>query len=189
MDIKKRKNELRAVYEEKQQQLSRGEVLRRSELICDYALALPALRDRKRIAAYSSFGHEVSTGPLLAGLLASGFLLTLPVVDKLAQKMEFRYVDNLNTLTPGVYGILEPQEGRLCPPEEIELFFIPGLAFDLKGNRLGRGGGYYDRYLSTVRPSAFKVGLAFQLQITDTLPVDPHDVKVDALITENGIVL
>jgi 5-formyltetrahydrofolate cyclo-ligase len=102
--------------------------------------------------------------------------------------MEFREARNLSALTLSAYGILEPQHGRSSLPQEIELYFIPGLAFDRKGNRLGRGGGYYDRYLSTIRPDAIKVGLAYQLQIDTALPVETHDHQVDLLITETGII-
>jgi len=186
--VKAEKKELRAVYQMKLAQIPEAKVRRWSAQICARALALPVLPDKQVIAAYSSFGHEVATRPLLAGLLAAGHVLVLPVVDRQSRMMEFRRVDSLDALTPGVYGILEPRSGELCSPEEIELFFIPGLAFDRQGNRLGRGGGFYDRYLSTVRPDAAKIGLAFQLQIAEALPVAPHDIKVDAVLTEQEII-
>lgn len=187
MDIAQQKKELRTIFRTKLEQLPLSEVRRRSELICNYALTLPVLQTTTTVAAYASFGHEVMTGPLLAGLLADGFRLVLPVVNKETRTMEFRRVENLAALIPGPYGILEPQQGSLCPPEEIEVFFIPGLAFDRQGNRLGRGAGYYDRYLAALRHPAFKVGLAFQLQITDALPVTATDMKIDSLLTEEGI--
>lgn len=186
--IKKRKKELRATYQAKLGLLPEEEIRRRSEVICALALALPVLQNKQVVAAYSSFRQEVVTRPLLTGLLTAGYVLALPVVDQTNRKMDFRRVDSLKTLTPGVYGILEPKSGRLCPPDAIELFFIPGLAFDRQGYRLGRGGGYYDRYLSTSKPGAVKIGLAFHLQLTEALPVDPHDIKVDAVITEQGII-
>lgn len=186
--VKAKKKELRAVYQTKLAQIPEAKVRRWSAQICARALALPVLPDKQVIAAYCSFGHEVATRPLLAGLLAAGHVLVLPVVDRQSWMMEFRRVDSLDALTPGVYGILEPRSGELCSPEEIELFFIPGLAFDRQGNRLGRGGGFYDRYLSTVRPDAAKIGLAFQLQIAEALPVAPHDIKVDAVLTEQEII-
>ncbi|HEY8392564.1 MAG TPA: 5-formyltetrahydrofolate cyclo-ligase [Capillibacterium sp.] len=187
MEVAQQKKELRAFFRAKLEQLPLSEVRRRSERICGYALALPALRKTTTVAAYASFGHEVMTDPLLAGLLAEGFRLVLPVVDKKTRTMEFRRVENLTALTPGPFGIREPQTGPLCPPEEIGVFFLPGLAFDRRGNRLGRGAGYYDRYLAKLRHPAFKAGLAFQLQITDALPVTATDVKIDSLLTEEGI--
>ncbi|NLM36684.1 MAG: 5-formyltetrahydrofolate cyclo-ligase [Firmicutes bacterium] len=182
------KKDLRAFYRAKLAQIPEVEARRWSARICARALALPILPDKQVIAAYSSFGHEVATRTLLAGLLAAGRPLALPVVDQQTRVMAFRRVDRLETLTPGVYGILEPRTGQWCSPEEIALFFIPGIAFDRQGNRLGHGGGYYDRYLSTVRPEAVKIGLAFQLQIAEALPASPHDIKVDAVLTEQEII-
>ncbi|NLY91400.1 MAG: 5-formyltetrahydrofolate cyclo-ligase [Firmicutes bacterium] len=188
MEIAQQKKELRAIYQRKLEQLPFSEVKRRSELICTYALALPALRRTTTVAAYASINHEVMTDQLLAGLLAEDFRLALPVVKKKNRTMEFRLVENLKDLTPGPFGILEPQKGPLCPPDEIGVFFIPGLAFDRQGNRLGRGAGYYDRYLATVNQPAVRVGLAFQLQIAEALPVTATDVKIDSLLTEEGLI-
>lgn len=188
MEIAQQKKELRAIYQAKLEQLPLTEVRRRSELICTYALALPALKKTTTVAAYASFNHEVMTDGLMAGLLAEGFRLALPVVNKKNRTMEFRRVEDLRTLTPGPFGILEPQKEPLCPPEEIGVFFIPGLAFDRQGNRLGRGAGYYDRYLATVNHPAVRVGLAFQLQIAETLPVTATDMKIDSLLTEEGFI-
>ncbi len=190
MEIAQQKKELRAIYQAKLEQLPLTEVRRRSELICAYALTLPALQKTTTVAAYASFNHEVMTDGLLARLLAAGFRLTLPVVNKKNRTMVFRGVENLKTLTPGPFGILEPQkEEPLCPPEEIGVFFIPGLAFDRQGNRLGRGAGYYDRYLATINHRAVRAGLAFQLQIAEeALPVTATDMKIDTLLTEEGFI-
>lgn len=188
MEKKKIKQALRTAYKEKLQKIGGLDAQRHSELICNYALTLPALQERKTIAAYASFDREVNTDRLLTGLLARGFKLVLPVIDNQTRKMEFRDAKNLSALTLSAYGILEPQHGQRCLPQEIELYFIPGLAFDRKGNRLGRGGGYYDRYLSAIGPDAVKVGIAYQLQIDPALPVETHDLQVDLLITETGII-
>ena len=188
MEIAQQKKELRKMCQIKLEQLPLTEVKRRSEIICTSALILPILQNKPTVAAYASIHHEVKTDRLLASLLAKGFCLTLPVVRKETRTMEFRQVDSIKALTPGPFGILEPQTGRLCPPEEIGVFFIPGLAFDRQGNRLGKGGGYYDRYLKTVKHTAVKVGLAFQLQLIEALPVTTTDLKVDSLITEEGFI-
>lgn len=188
MEKKQIKQVLRTAYKTKLQQIGNLDAQQYSELICNYALSLSALQQRKTVAAYASFDHEVNTDRLLAGLLARGFKLVLPVTDTQNRTMEFRSVENLQELTLSTYGICEPQHGPKCFSSEIELYFIPGLAFDRKGNRLGRGGGYYDRYLSAIRPDAVKVGLAYQLQIDNALPVETHDLQVDLLITETGVI-
>jgi len=92
------------------------------------------------------------------------------------------------TLAPGAFGILEPTSGQSVEASELDLVLVPARAFDRKnGNRLGRGKGYYDRLLERLSPRAFKCGIAFDCQILPTLPISPHDVPVDAVVTESGI--
>jgi len=79
-------------------------------------------------------------------------------------------------------------EARIIPPAEIEVIVIPGLAFTSDGERLGRGGGYYDRYLASLPPATFKIGVCFGVQIVEMLPTEPHDQRVDVVATEEGFV-
>ena len=87
-------------------------------------------------------------------------------------------------LAPGAFGILEPR-GEVVPPEEIDLVLCPGLAFDRRGGRLGYGGGYYDRYLGKVH--AFLLGICYTDCIVGAVPTGAHDVFMDALACETGI--
>jgi 5-formyltetrahydrofolate cyclo-ligase len=82
------------------------------------------------------------------------------------------------------HGVRMPVGGRLVVPETIDLVVVPALAYDPGGNRLGRGGGYYDRFLGRLRRSATKVGLAFDVQIIDDVPVEERDVQVDMIVTD-----
>ncbi len=99
----------------------------------------------------------------------------------------------LDELEPGFYGIPEPkktlreQPDRTATLQEIELVLVPGLAFDAKGNRLGRGAGYYDRFLAKLPKSVKTVALAFECQLFESIPVEPHDRKVDYIITEERV--
>src|SRR5690606_5030175 len=138
---------MRQEYWQRLAGLDRKEVVQKSALITAKALALPQLATAQTVGAYASIGNEVATGNLIAALLSAGKNLVLPVVEG-DGVMEFRAVTDLSRLTPGVFGILEPREGEPCLPENIDLLFIPGLAFDHRGGRLGRGKGYYDRYLA-----------------------------------------
>lgn len=83
----------------------------------------------------------------------------------------------------GQYGILEPVKKCRVSPEKIGLVVVPGIAFDKKGNRLGRGKGYYDRFLELLPESVPRIGLAFDFQILPFLPVNPHDLSVDSTIS------
>ena len=99
----------------------------------------------------------------------------------------------MDELTPGTWQILEPKPewrarlDRHVEAVELDLIIVPGLAFDRHGDRLGLGKGYYDRLLQHIRPDAVKIAVAFECQIVDKIPVLPHDVRMDMVITENAV--
>lgn len=198
MPIKEEKKGFRAECREKIERLSLEEVTAKSKLISVTAYTLLKTRPYRMIGAYFSFGKEVATEALIRSLLASDYLVALPVIPRkpplakgekeYASHMEFRLVEQVEELVPGVFGILEPQQGKLVLPEDLEVMFLPGLAFSRTGERLGRGGGYYDRYLAHLPSGVLKIGLAFSAQITESLPVEEHDLKVDLVITEEGVI-
>lgn len=108
--------------------------------------------------------------------------LVLPRVE--GETMRFFEYDP-ETLMPGAFGILEPgPAARLCPPREIDLLFVPGVAFTPQGLRCGRGRGYYDRYLGRADFRAAKIGVCYAHQLIDDLPAEPHDIRVDSVITD-----
>ncbi|NLZ43625.1 MAG: 5-formyltetrahydrofolate cyclo-ligase [Clostridia bacterium] len=185
------KRRMRQEYWQRLAGLDRKEVVQKSALITAKALALPQLATAQTVGAYASIGNEVATGNLIAALLSAEKNLVLPVVEG-DGVMEFRAVTDLSRLTPGVFGILEPREGEPCLPEKIDLLFIPGLAFDHRGGRLGRGKGYYDRYLAragALRPDLVKVGLAFSAQLAAAVPRDGRDLLMDLLVTEDEVII
>lgn len=101
---------------------------------------------------------------------------------------------SLDELETGLYGIKEPKElfrsrkDRIFDPKQIDLVIVPGLAFDINGNRLGRGKGYYDRFLRHLSPKTLKIALAFECQIFETIPRDSNDVPMDLVVTEERII-
>jgi len=105
--------------------------------------------------------------------------------------MAFFEVESPDELLPSPWHprIREPifNPARLVPPAEIDLILIPGLAFTRDGQRLGRGGGHYDRYLASLPARAMKLGVCFQCQLVESLPVEAHDQRLHAIVTENGI--
>ena len=155
----------------------------------------PHLVDARVIMAYYSLPDEVNTHQLLDDLVAEGKTVLLPkVLD--ATTMELRLYTGPHDLAPGPFGIMEPSGSQyspssfLLPPSSktssIDVALIPGVAFDALGHRLGRGRGYYDRFLSTmgtvpsVRPRL--LGLCFDFQKVPSVPVDPTDIPVDQVI-------
>lgn len=142
-----------------------------------------------RVLAYLSFGSEFDTRPLLADLLARGARVALPRVHRQRRQLDLYFVDDLEADTvAGTWGIREPAADR-CEPAalaDLEIVLAPGVAFTRRGDRLGYGGGFYDRLLGgwPMRPPV--VAAAFGVQLVDTLPCEPGDVPVDAVVTEDA---
>lgn len=147
-------------------------------------LEIPEYRAARTVLLYVGTGAEVDTRPLIEDALAAGKRVALPVITG-PGVMEARAVTDLDLLVPGPCGIPAPGEGsELVPPEAPDLILVPGMAFTQDGWRLGRGGGYYDRYLP--RTNALTVALARDFQMVDHIPTEAHDIPVDALVIDSG---
>jgi 5-formyltetrahydrofolate cyclo-ligase len=127
--------------------------------------------------------EEIDVWPLLAETLSAGKKVALPRFDPGTNGYVACEIERLeDDLAPGKFGIREPRAH--CPPispSTVELALVPGVAFDLKGRRLGRGKGFYDRLLASV--GGRKCGVAFDLQVVEEIPTEPHDVCLDYLLT------
>lgn len=150
-----------------------------SKIIAEKFMDLPQLREAKNVLLYYPHKNEVNTIYIIEKILNSGsFNLYLPKVS--GKKLLPVKVKDLSSLKKGYAGIMEP-EGEGVSPEEIDIIVVPAVAYDLKGHRLGYGKGYYDRFLKETK--ALKVGVAYDFQIVDKLPVEEHDIPVDIIIT------
>lgn len=138
-----------------------------------------------RIATFAALSHEPDLSLLDARLPKHQFFYPLVINEN---EMSFHLVDDRATLREGSYGILEPNPAAHPRVEaaDLDLILVPGLSFDLRGNRLGHGKGYYDRYLEQIS-STPTVGIAFQSQILSSIPAEPHDHRVTFLATEQGV--
>ena len=143
-------------------------------------LLLEKLHLYKVIMLYSALPDEVPTQTLMAALVAQGKTVLLPRVIN-EKDMELRRYTGPQDLQAGAYGIMEPTGERFTDHEAIDVAIVPGMAFDTEGHRLGRGKGYYDRFLSRV-PYLHKIGLCFSWQIVDCVPCDEHDIVMDEVI-------
>ena len=152
-------------------------------------LDLPTYQKADAVLAYASFGTELQTDGLLRRVLDDGKALVLPRVERGGLGL---YVvrDLARDLTPGTWGIREPAPGR-CPPADpgrVGFALVAGVAFDRRARRLGYGGGFYDRLLAGgLSEGTPLVSGAFELQIVDEVPTDPHDAPVDLVVTERSI--
>jgi len=137
------------------------------------------------------FREEVETTEFIAELLQEGRRVAVPVhLLDTAQPLVFVEIHSLTEMVRNHFGILQPPHAaaRLVPTAAIPLFLVPGLAFDPAGRRLGYGLGCYDRAFADAAPGALKVGLAFELQILESVPADPHDVPMDFVVTEDRVI-
>lgn len=173
--------------------LTRAEILSKSEGVAAQLERLPIYRDEESgtVMFFLSFRSEVETRGMVEESLARGRRVLVPKTEpKERLLIPSQLLDPEEDLVPGFYDIPEPGPGALRPvdPEEIDLLIVPGVAFDLQGNRLGYGGGYYDRFFERLRPGVPLVALAFELQIVTAVPVEPWDRRMDWVVTEERII-
>ncbi len=174
------KPELRTSMREKKRQFTQQQ-------LCELSLPIvarlrPMLADAKTIVAYYSLPDEVDTHALIDELLADGKTVYLPKVVSDEEMVLCRYT-GAESLQQGAFGIMEPVGAQIVADEVIDVVLVPGMAFDGDGNRLGRGKGYYDRFLrSFSRPRPQLIGVCFDFQKVDVVPTEPTDVQVDVVI-------
>lgn len=133
-----------------------------------------------------AFRSEWETRALFARAWSLGKTVVAPRVDRQRRMLALCAVGDLERdVGRGYFGIDEPlPHCEKVDPSAIDWVLVPGVAFDLAGHRIGYGGGYYDRLLPALRPDARRVAGAFELQIVERIPAAPHDVQVDAIVTE-----
>jgi 5-formyltetrahydrofolate cyclo-ligase len=151
------------------------------------ALALPEWQAARTLLIHAAFRSEMETRGLMAAALEQEKRVCVPQCQVEGLLIIPRRIQGLMDLKPGAYGIPEPDAGA-CPavaPEELDLVLVPGAVFDRRGHRLGYGAGYYDRFLPRCS-RALSLGFGFSLQLIERLPELPHDVRVQALVTEKG---
>lgn len=153
-----------------------------SRQLCDRLRAQTIWEQSQSILLFAPLADEPDVTPLITAALSTGKEVTLPRYDAARGVYEAAAIASLAELQPGRFGAREPGAG--CPSirlNQLDFILVPGIAFDLAGRRLGRGKGFYDRLLAHVR--GHKCGAAFEAQIVAGLPEEPHDVRVDSILT------
>ena len=181
------KNEVRAqAHAARRDQPDKEEV---SGTICRRFAQLPEYQAAGTVMCYVHVRDEVQTFRFLEATVGRGKRIVIPYC--VADDLRLFLLEDLNELATGCFGILEPQERlrsqgqKHVKPEQLDLVMVPGVAFDLSGGRLGHGRGYYDRLLVDVHPDTPLAALAFECQLFPDIPMGPHDVYMDMVITEN----
>lgn len=143
----------------------------------------------ERIFTYVSYSSEVDTRKLINYALNQGKKVYIPKIIKEKREMLAVEISTLSGLTVDEYGILEPNiVDKNMVGNEFDLIIMPGVAFDRLGNRLGYGGGYYDKYIKTYGKDTVKAALSYKIQIVDKINVEEHDIKVDYVISKDEII-
>jgi len=182
-DPKARKRELRSELIAARARLTPGERQARSALIAERLSGFGPFREAATVGLYAPLGTEVDAWPLARAVLARGGRVAFPRGVPGERLLGFAACDP-GDLVRGPFGAGEPPPGaRLVPLAEIGCFVIPGVGFSRDGFRLGRGGGYYDVTLKQALGAA-RVGVAYAAQLRPELPSEPHDVPLDAIVTE-----
>ncbi|GAB4339065.1 MAG: 5-formyltetrahydrofolate cyclo-ligase [Desulfobulbaceae bacterium] len=185
------RKQLRAEVLDRRNGLSPTQRRKKSREITERLLELPEVMQRETFLVYIHFRSEVETLPLVRHLIERKKKVTVPRTLPDAYQLEAVVLtDPDHQLVPGYCGIPEPTggpgSGELISSSDIDIVIVPGAVFDIRGGRLGYGGGYYDRFLSGAA-RALRVGLAFEMQVVEQVPVLPHDQLVDIVVTEKQV--
>ncbi|MHB0977350.1 MAG: 5-formyltetrahydrofolate cyclo-ligase [Candidatus Aquicultorales bacterium] len=183
------KEQIRAHVLELRNAMNEDDRLLKSDIISRRVAECPEFEKAALVMTYAAFGSEVSTETLANFVFSSGKRLFLPVIAEERRLLAVE-VDGSTPLVKGPFGIEQPPlDGAIVvEPSEIDLVVVPGVVFDTMGYRIGYGGGYYDRFLRLLREDACSVGVSFDKQMADRLPVEEHDQAVSLVVTESRVI-
>lgn len=185
MTRKEQKAQLRQTMRGVAEGLSQEYRQEADQAILAYLLALPEYQEAGTVLAYAGTGWEINTRPLLEDALSAGKRLCLPLCGS-EGRFTLREVKNLEELQPGAYGIPEPPKTAAeVDTDAVDFAVLPCLSCNYLGQRLGRGGGYYDRFLAHYRGGT--VLLCRERQIREEIPVEPLDMPVPWVLTERAL--
>lgn len=157
-----------------------------SEVIIKRLKEESAYQSAKTILCFVSFGTEVQTHQFIRDALTAGKRIFVPYIPSKKEGMKTSELKDFAELETGYFNILTPKVQFLrLTEEEPDLVIVPGVAFSRNGYRIGYGGGFYDRYLAD-KPNTTRIGIAFQVQVVNEVPIDIHDIPVEMLITEEA---
>ena len=179
------KKEIRALIKAQKKQLSLDYIKEYSYKVCDILCNEQIYKEAKVIYPYLAYNQEIITDTLIERAWADGKAVAVPKCYE-ENRMEFHRIASFDDTELGMFNIPEPKCGEIVDDRDV-LIIMPGLAFDGGFNRIGYGGGYYDRYLDRKQNCNFvKVAFAYDFQMVDYIEVDDYDYKVDVIITAKG---
>lgn len=185
MGIMESKKEVRKIIKERRAFLTEEKRKNLDKLIFEKVIASKEYKDAECIFIFVSYDSEVDTHNIIKQAIKDGKKLCVPKVISLEEGMIIVQIKSFEDLESGAYGILEPKDNTLKIDESlIDVSYLPGLAFDRKGGRVGYGGGFYDRFIGKTREDSKKIGIGYSFQILEEVPMDAHDKFIDGIITD-----
>lgn len=164
------------------------DIQQKSSQACKHLCELDEFKHAQAVMIYLSLPREIDTSAAILEAFQAGKKVLVPKMIWEDRKLIPVVIETLNCeMEIGRFGLRNPTTNQTFPVSRIELVVIPGLSFDESGNRIGRGAGFYDRFLANNQFSGFRCGLAFEDQLLKTIPVSDHDMCVDLLVTESRI--
>jgi 5-formyltetrahydrofolate cyclo-ligase len=185
------KAQLRQKVKSKRDALSQAERVCLSGMVTRRTLSLDGYRVARTVMAYCAHGSEVVADDIIKNALSEGKRVVVPrVVSRETCEMQAVEICSLDDVAPGEFGIREPRRNAGCvilKPAEIDVVFVPGIAFDGQGYRIGYGKGFYDRWIKAL-PARQLVGLAYDFQVLESVPREKYDTAVGVVVTDMRII-
>ena len=179
------KKEIRKLMRGKRELLTKEERERLDNAIFQNVVNSKEYKESKNIFIFVSYDTEIDTHRIIKQALKDEKVLCVPRVISKEEGMIIAQIKNFEELEPGAYGILEPKDNKFQVDETIiDAAYLPGLAFDKIGGRVGYGGGFYDRFLRKSRKDCKKIGLAYSFQVLEKVPMEEDDEYIDGIITD-----
>ncbi len=189
-DVKARKAELRKELLKIRSAINEVEAYKKSRKICESIINTKEFKDAAYIFAYMPTKNEVSILPVVEAALALGKRVAFPRCLDKNGRMAFFEITSYDDFVSGAFNIKEPKPE--CPQLDIigesitGIMLVPGVGFDEGKNRLGYGGGYYDRYIGAEKSVCY-IAPAYEMQVVESIPTEPHDRPVDMIVTEKMV--
>ena len=184
--MREQKNRIRQILRQRKDAMIPNDRLLKSQQICRHVMEI--IRDNETVMVFTSKEKEVNTEPLINSLFKRGNPVVVPIIVKEDISLRLSYLRDFSALVPSTFGVPEPIGSEIpADANDISTIILPMLGFDRTGGRIGYGAGYYDRFLSK-NQNMRKIGIIFACQEVDNLPVDENDIRMDYIITEEGIV-
>ncbi|WP_068793988.1 5-formyltetrahydrofolate cyclo-ligase [Brevibacillus laterosporus] len=184
------KKRLRQVMISARDLLSEEDREQKSDKATQHLWSIKAIKEAQTIMCFSSFGSEINTWSFIEDARERDIKVALPLTNREQKKIIPYTYESRSSLKNGAYGIWEPDP--LCSTElklsEIEVVIVPGVAFDRQKGRLGYGAGYYDRFFQSLPHEPRRIGFCFAMQVIEKVPMEPFDIHLDQIVTEEGII-